>query len=51
MMDIMARHKVGDDYNWTAIGRELKTTSKTAHIWAEQYGLIPVKFYLGKVFY
>jgi len=52
MMDLMAQHKLTNgDHNWTAIGRAMGTTSKTAHIWAEQYGLVPVKFYIGKVFY
>ena len=52
LMDVMADHEDEEgEVNWTAVGREFGTTSKTAHIWAEQYGLIAVKFYIGKVFY
>lgn len=52
MMDVIAKHTdASGKVSWSAVGREFNTTSKTAHIWAEQYGLVEVKFYIGKVFY
>jgi len=47
-MDEMKKHK---EPNWSAIGKKFNITGRTAHIWAEQYGLVPVKYYLGKNFY
>lgn len=51
LMDVMEQNKKGNDYNWSVIGRVYNTSPRTVRIWAEQYGLVPVKLYTGKTFY